>query len=300
MSPPSLEGAGPLRYAAYYFILVILIGGIAYTPWVLASYDLVPSAAGTVSALAGGISPFAATVIVMHLQFGRRGPAHLINQFSLKKAAPRWLLVSILVPIAIALSSVLLLRASGAAYSPDTAGFVMFLPLLPLMFIQNVWEEIGWRGYALPALQGRYCALVSSLIVGIFWALWHWPHFAVKDSVMASNYNNFLWFAVATLLISFTYTWLYNSSGGSLLVTSLFHASTNSVNYAIFTVGGIASSVVPFYLLTVGAVSLALLLLFKPCTLSASKKVTFKVAGDRAETIPDSASDGAGSLGGAE
>ena len=50
---------------------------------------------------------------------------------------------------------------------------------LPAIFIGrlliNVWEEIGWRGFALPRLQARHGVLIASLIIGFFWGLWHLP-----------------------------------------------------------------------------------------------------------------------------
>jgi membrane protease YdiL (CAAX protease family) len=36
-------------------------------------------------------------------------------------------------------------------------------------------EEPGWRGYALPRLHARFNPLVSSLILGVIWAVWHTP-----------------------------------------------------------------------------------------------------------------------------
>jgi membrane protease YdiL (CAAX protease family) len=137
-----------------------------------------------------------------------------------------------------------------------------------------MWEELGWRGYALPELQKKHNALISSLIVGIFWSLWHWPHFLVKDSVMANNYHNFFWFAVFTLLYSISHTWLYNSTKGSLLVASLYHSEVNTVNIILFA--DISYSVFPFYLLVTAILALVLTSIFKPDSLSHNRKVTFE------------------------
>ncbi len=132
----------------------------------------------------------------------------------------------------------------------------------------NVWEEVGWRGYALPSLQEEYGALVSSLLVGVLWALWHWPFFVVKDSAMYENYHGFFWFVLATLFGSVTYAWLYNSTRGSLLTVSLFHASTNAVNITLFSETGIARSVFPFHLIIVAAFSLLLIIVMGTKNLS--------------------------------
>ncbi|MEM3829869.1 MAG: CPBP family intramembrane glutamic endopeptidase [Conexivisphaerales archaeon] len=127
----------------------------------------------------------------------------------------------------------------------------------------NMWEEIGWRGYVLPALQKKHNALISSLIVGVFWALWHWPHFAVKDSVMAVNYHNFLLFAIFMLFYSISYTWLYNSTKGSLFTASLYHASTNAADTILFVEANIASPIFPFYFLIIIIFVLVLVFIFK-------------------------------------
>jgi membrane protease YdiL (CAAX protease family) len=46
-----------------------------------------------------------------------------------------------------------------------------FIPFGPL------GEELGWRGYALPRLETHVSPLVSSLALGIIWAVWHVPMF---------------------------------------------------------------------------------------------------------------------------
>jgi membrane protease YdiL (CAAX protease family) len=86
-------------------------------------------------------------------------------------------------------------------------------------------EEAGWRGFALPRLQARYSALRSSLILGVIWTFWHLPLFFLKGQTQVGIPFPFYFALVVTLTVYMT--WLYNSTGGSLIITTLAHWSFN-------------------------------------------------------------------------
>src|SRR5512133_2426125 len=53
-------------------------------------------------------------------------------------------------------------------------------PQILLVFIAQLTsgatgEELGWRGYLLTEFQKRHSILVSAMLVGIVWGLWHFP-----------------------------------------------------------------------------------------------------------------------------
>jgi membrane protease YdiL (CAAX protease family) len=88
-------------------------------------------------------------------------------------------------------------------------------------------EEFGWRGYALPELQAKWNALVSSLILGVIWAAWHIPLWFLAGS---SQQGTSFWIFLANLVLtSILYTWLVNNARGSILVAVVFHAISNTV-----------------------------------------------------------------------
>lgn len=93
------------------------------------------------------------------------------------------------------------------------------------LFSGPLSEEAGWRGFALPRLQARYNALVSSLILGTIWCLWHIPLFFVPGSSQQGIPFPIYLLLVVTLGIYFT--WLYNNTQGSLIITVLAHFSFN-------------------------------------------------------------------------
>jgi len=89
----------------------------------------------------------------------------------------------------------------------------------------SLGEELGWRGFALPRLQARHSALAASLIVGAAWGIYHFPLFLLGSPTRPLAL--FLPFAIGSVIMSIFYTWMYNGTGGSLLIVVLLHATTN-------------------------------------------------------------------------
>ena len=83
-------------------------------------------------------------------------------------------------------------------------------------------EELGWRGFALPRLQGRNNALVASIILGLIWGIWHIPSILYLEG---TDVMNIVWAVVNTVSVTILFTWIYNNTQGSLLLVTLFHAS---------------------------------------------------------------------------
>lgn len=57
--------------------------------------------------------------------------------------------------------------------------------LISLIFGGPLAEEIGWRGYALPRLHEERNPLVSDLILGVVWGLWHLPLFFIAGTTQS-------------------------------------------------------------------------------------------------------------------
>ncbi len=82
-------------------------------------------------------------------------------------------------------------------------------------------EELGLRGFALPRLQEWMSPFRASLVIGLFWALWHLPVLLGRDPV------SIVAFLLLSFGLSFLFTLLFNGSGGSLIPGLLLHATQN-------------------------------------------------------------------------
>ncbi|WP_127476589.1 CPBP family intramembrane glutamic endopeptidase [Microbacterium sulfonylureivorans] len=101
-----------------------------------------------------------------------------------------------------------------------------------LLFGGPLGEEVGWRGWLLPALQVRLSPLLASLIVGLVWGLWHLPlHLrGMYDADMGAGLVGFATRIASSCLLAVLFTWLYNRSRGGLLVMILLHTSVNNAS----------------------------------------------------------------------
>jgi len=107
-------------------------------------------------------------------------------------------------------------------------------------------EEFGWRGYALDRLQMKFNALISSVILGIIWGLWHIPLFFMPGQDIYRNVP-ILGFIAGAVFLSILFTWIYNNTGGSILAVLLFHTTSNLAQFvfpAIATTWGGLISVI--------------------------------------------------------
>jgi membrane protease YdiL (CAAX protease family) len=93
-------------------------------------------------------------------------------------------------------------------------------------------EEAGWRGFALPRLESRHNALVSSLILGVIWTFWHLPLSYVPGQAQATIPIPIYLLLIVTVTIYIT--WLYNNTRGSLIITTLAHFSYNLTGLVIY------------------------------------------------------------------
>jgi membrane protease YdiL (CAAX protease family) len=186
-----------------------------------------------VVALSLGYGFVVATLLMTGLLQGKSGIVALLKRYLIWRVGIAWYLAALLLPTLIYLTAIGVYTIFGGQ-APDfsqtmahqifgtATSLWLVIPFLLFDMLTN-GEEIGWRGYVLPRLQWRYSALISSLILGVIWTMWHIPKFLV-----AGNNTPFVWYLIMTIARAILFTWVYNNTRGSLLLVTIFHAAINT------------------------------------------------------------------------
>ena len=99
------------------------------------------------------------------------------------------------------------------------------LPALWVVYLFAAVEELGWRGFALPRLLASRSAVVASLILGSIHEVWHWPLILLPHQFLSGV--PILAHTVSVVAEAVVLTWVFRSTGGSVLMVTLFHGSSN-------------------------------------------------------------------------
>ncbi len=221
------------RPLASFFVLSYAITWMLWAPMVAAGVPAfsqtrhVPSIYA-LPAVAVGVTGTA--FLMTAVTQGRPGVRRLLRRLTFWDVGLRWYLVALsLIPL-----GAWLISAAFAGPQVLPALSASALALYPAAFLAHfvfgpLFEETGWRGFALPRMQHRFGPLRGSLLLGLLWGGWHfflyvpvWIHDGALSGVVDAA--SFVAFTVA---ISVVFTWLSNNTRASLLLAMLLHGSVD-------------------------------------------------------------------------
>lgn len=214
--------------------------------------------------------PMVSAIALTWFAEGGDGLRELFGRMFKWRVRPAWWLVALAPLVLYALVAIVLRFIQGHWPDVGALGQIDFLPNLGLgalllwILTFGFGEETGWRGHALPRLQRGRSALSATVILWVFWALWHLPMFFYLYDVTIV-----VGFLLGLLAGAITFTWLYNSTGGSILLVAVWHGAFN------FTTGCVTckTSATAAVLSTVVMVwAVVVVVGFKPATLSRARK----------------------------
>jgi len=186
-------------------------------PWVYLAMLVGPSVAGV-----------GMTGLVHRAAGLRRFRSRLLNW----RVGAAWYAVALLTAPVLVTGALLALSLTSVDYRPgildagDKTSRLVFGIAVGLG--AGTFEELGWTGFAVPALRRRFGVLATGLIVGALWGGWHllvvvW---GIGTSLGSMPLALFLLLDLFSFLPAFRVlmVWVYDHTG-SLLVAMLMHAS---------------------------------------------------------------------------
>lgn len=210
------------RLAAFFVLAYVL----AWAPLLLFAAGVLPRG---LAFFAG--APLVAAVIVIGIADGRTGYRELLSRLLRWRVGWPWYVVALGLPALLVLVTGVVNSWFGAPGLDLSAIAWTDVALLLAFRIVDptdgaLGEEPGWRGFALPHLQTRWSPLASAALLGVATAGWHSPLVLL---------GNLTWIGLpSTFVITFLYVWLFNRTGGSLLLALLFHASQGAFTFRTF------------------------------------------------------------------
>ena len=103
-------------------------------------------------------------------------------------------------------------------------------------------------------------ALVSSLLIGALWAVWHFPYALTRGTFLSGVPLH--WFFLNLLALSVIYTWIFVNTNESLLLALLFHAAGNVTSNLIPTLPPAAPDLRIYYFTIAINCLIAMLVIF--------------------------------------
>ncbi|MEO6038202.1 MAG: type II CAAX endopeptidase family protein [Saprospiraceae bacterium] len=158
---------------------------------------------------------------------------------------------------------------SGMGISREFPGFNALTFFLYNLLFFGFGEETGWRGFALPRLQSKYNALTASLLMSVFWAVWHWPLFFYRPGYTGMDLAGVFGWLFSLATGSVLLTWLFNSSRGSILACAIFHATVDMA----FTSDFSNAQIIQYTGMLITIWGLATIFWFKPHDLSSRPRI---------------------------
>jgi len=142
-----------------------------------------------------------------------------------------WFALAFFLPVSVMATAIALYAGLGGEIGPARVGLWTLPALVGWISLRTfagggLGEELGWRGFALPRLQSRFSPVTATVVVGGAWTLWHLP--LVIASAQPLTQAGVLLLFIAPM--AFVYTWVFNGTGGSVLVPVLLHGTQNGVS----------------------------------------------------------------------
>lgn len=177
-------------------------------------------------------APSIAGILLTGLVDGRGGLRNFLSRlFKWRVGARRYAVALLTAPLLLLAVLYALSLASPdfipRLYATDDKAFLLQFSIIVAILV-GFFEELGWTGFAVPALRRRYGVLSTGLILGLFLGVWQFPVVFWVSGGSTGDLSPAIYFPAVLLTWLPTYrvlmVWVYDRTG-STLVAILMHAS---------------------------------------------------------------------------
>ena len=215
------ENRSPLKF-------FIIVYGLSIPLWIIERFIDVKGLPLNIpiTDILAAFTPLITASILVYKEEGKTGIKRLFKSvFDYNKIKKKtWYLPIIFLPFLMYLWVFLIIYLLKRPFSitfPET--FLSISILFIFFFLGAIAEEVGYMGYAIDPMQDRFGALKAAILIGIPWAIWHYP------SIIQQGHNAvwIAWGTLGTVAVRVLIVWIYNNTGKSVFACILFHTLLN-------------------------------------------------------------------------
>ena len=218
------------RPVVAYFALTFLIswtGALAVAVPHLIRHQPLPKMTGILMFPVMLLGPSLVGITLTRIVDGKDGLRILFRQMFRAWVPPGWYTTLLVPPVLVLTVLLFLQRFVSPVYAPNRF-FIGILFGIPAGFL----EEIGWTGYAFRKMHSQSDGLSSSILLGLFWALWHLP---VINYLGTATPHGVYWlpfflaFSLAMTAMRVLISWIYTNTKSVSLAQLMHVSSTGSL-----------------------------------------------------------------------
>ncbi|MGE5264257.1 MAG: CPBP family intramembrane glutamic endopeptidase [Acidobacteriota bacterium] len=177
-------------------------------------------------------APSISGILLTGLVDGRVGLTNFLSRLFKWRVGARWYAGALLTAPLLLLAVLYALSLTSPDFIPrlyatDDKAFLLQFSIIVAILV-GFFEELGWTGFAVPALRRRYGVLGTGLILGLFLGVWQFPTVFWVSGGTTGDLPPAIYFPAVLLTWLPTYrvlmVWVYDRTG-STLVAMLMHAS---------------------------------------------------------------------------
>ncbi len=177
------------------------------------------------SGLIGIIGTLGPTISAIILLDGKKNLKNILNFIFNKKEKAYFYLT---------LFSIILILSFGiiGTYNKEIPLYFIIPLFIYALTFGGGFEELGWRGVLQPNLEKKHSFIVSALITGIIWGLWHAPLQIIQGYALFDL--SFFPFMFGIIMFSIFLAYIYRKTN-SVFCCAFFHGLYNTLTTIFIT-----------------------------------------------------------------